>query len=83
MDVRNSGDIAAVVRSRRKAIGLTQRELAERVGVSRQWVVAVEAGAPTAGVDLVLTALREVGLRVDVYENDSDTLYQAVQEALA
>jgi HTH-type transcriptional regulator/antitoxin HipB len=52
------------------------------MGVSRQWVVAAEAGAPAAGVDLVLRALQEVGLRIDVYQDQSDALYAQVQEAL-
>jgi len=38
-----------VVEQRRRERGLTQAELAERVGVSRQWVNALEAaeGNPT------------------------------------
>ncbi|MDR2566402.1 MAG: helix-turn-helix domain-containing protein [Bifidobacteriaceae bacterium] len=82
LDVRNATDVARVLRSQRRTCGLTQDEVARRMGVSRQWVVAAEAGAPAAGVDLVLRALQEVGLRIDVYQDQSDALYAQVQEAL-
>lgn len=43
------------VRERRQALGLTQQQLAERAGVSRQTLVAIEAGRLTPSV---VTALR-------------------------
>lgn len=59
-------DLGAQIRSARRAKGWSQQELADRVGTSRQWVVSVEKGAPTARIDLVLQALRWTGLVVDV-----------------
>lgn len=40
--------LGAAIRDRRLALGWTQAQLAARAGVSRQWVVALEAGAPRA-----------------------------------
>ena len=48
------GDIAAVVRGRRLDLELSQRELAERAGVSREWLNHFEAGKPTAQLVQVL-----------------------------
>ena len=41
------------------------------VGVSRQWVISAEKGAPTARGDLMLDALRCVDLLVDVVRDDT------------
>jgi HTH-type transcriptional regulator/antitoxin HipB len=82
MEVRDAGDVAVVLKEARLARGMTQHQLASRLGVSRQWVVAVEAGAPTARLGLVVRALREVGLGINVYPDDSDAIYDAVMASL-
>jgi HTH-type transcriptional regulator/antitoxin HipB len=64
MNLRNATDVGLVIRERRRALGLDQATLAARIGVSRQWVVAIERGKPRAEVGLVLTALRVLGLSV-------------------
>jgi HTH-type transcriptional regulator/antitoxin HipB len=83
MELRDAADVAAVLRSKRLEKGLTQQQLAGRLGVSRQWVVGVEAGAPTAHLDLVLRALQELGLGLNVYDDDSDEVYAAVLAGLS
>jgi DNA-binding XRE family transcriptional regulator len=55
-----------MVRDTRTRLGLTQAELAARIGASRYWVVAFEAGKPGAELGLVLKALRALGLRVEI-----------------
>lgn len=61
-----STDIGGVIRTRRRELGLDQHELAEMVGVSRQWVLAVERGKDRADVSLVLRTLRVMGLVIQV-----------------
>ncbi len=70
--LRSLQDIAALIRERRRSIGLDQRALAERVGVSRQWIVEVEHGKPRASVGLVLRTLAALGLHLAVDEGDGD-----------
>jgi putative transcriptional regulator len=53
------------VRSARTAAGLTQAELAELAGVSRQTVVAVEAGDYAPSVFLALSLARHLGSTVE------------------
>jgi len=67
MRVRTPKDIGALVRQRRHELGLSQLEVAERVGVSRQWIVDVERGKPRAELGLVLRMLDvlDVRLRID------------------
>ncbi len=61
-------DLGALIRDRRRRLGITQKNLAEKVGVSRVWVVALEKGKPSAQVGLVLQTLKQLGvvLRADV-----------------
>ncbi|MBI4080018.1 helix-turn-helix transcriptional regulator [Candidatus Kaiserbacteria bacterium] len=46
--------VANKVQSARTAAGITQEELAERVGVSRQTIIAIEKGNYTPSVLLAL-----------------------------
>jgi HTH-type transcriptional regulator/antitoxin HipB len=66
--VRNLKDLGAVIRERRRQLGLDQRALAERVGVSRQWIVEVEHGKPRAAVGLVLQTLEALGVHLAIDE---------------
>ena len=62
MRIRTPRDIGLTIRDGRLARGLDQTELARRIGVSRQWLVAIEKGKPRAEIGLVLRALRELDL---------------------
>ena len=66
------GDIAAAVRGRRLDLKLSQRELAKRAGVSREWLNHFEAGKPTAQLVQVLRVLETLGFRVLL--DDADRL---------
>jgi HTH-type transcriptional regulator / antitoxin HipB len=59
-------DLAALVRGRRQALGLSQEELAERAKVSRQWISALEQGRPGAEMLLILRLLEALELRLFV-----------------
>jgi DNA-binding XRE family transcriptional regulator len=56
---------APTLRERRLACGLTQGALAERAGVSRQLVAAVEAGRHAPAVDAALGLARALGTSVE------------------
>lgn len=74
MIASNPTDLGVMLREARRAKGWTQQELADAAGVTRQWVISVEAGAPTARLGMVLDALRCVDLLVDVIRDDNDDL---------
>jgi HTH-type transcriptional regulator / antitoxin HipB len=65
MLIRTPADLGAVIRDRRKQLGLDQSALAKRIGVSRQWVIEVERGHPRAAMNLVLRAIDALGIRID------------------
>jgi HTH-type transcriptional regulator/antitoxin HipB len=65
MFVRTPVDLGAVIRDRRKQLGLDQSTFAKRIGVSRQWLIAVERGHARAALGLVLRAIDTLGIRLD------------------
>jgi len=69
MRLRTPKDIGAIIRQRRHELGLSQLEVAERVGVSRQWVVDVERGKPRAELALVLRTLDVLEVRLRTEES--------------
>ncbi len=66
MDVRSVSDVAAMIRGRRRDLGLTQAALAQMIGASRKWVGELENGKVTAELGLVMRAFDALGLEVDV-----------------
>lgn len=66
MRIRSAKDLGLLAREGRKKLGWGQAELADRMGVSRQWVVAFERGKAGAPLGLVLQALHELGLVLEV-----------------
>ncbi|GAA1789517.1 hypothetical protein GCM10009748_25300 [Agromyces lapidis] len=73
MFVGTPRDWGNVVRERRVELGITQGELAERVGRARQWVVRFESGhAGSASVDSLTKLLDALDLYVDVNATSED-----------
>jgi y4mF family transcriptional regulator len=62
----NGGELGAAIRAARRAQGLSQAELAERAGVGRQWLVAVEKGHERAEVGKVSAVLAALDLQLTV-----------------
>jgi transcriptional regulator with XRE-family HTH domain len=65
MEVRTMRELGALVRSARTARGMTQADLAERLQMSRDWVVRLEKGHPRLEAQRVLDALRVVGVNLE------------------
>lgn len=57
-------DLGAFIRSRRKAQGLTQRELSMAAGVGLRFVIEVERGKPTSQIGKVFQLLQVLGVRL-------------------
>ena len=66
MHARTAEDVGSLVREQRRALGMSQAQLAAATGTSRQWVVDLERGKPTLALGLVLRALTAVGLTLRV-----------------
>lgn len=73
MLVNVSRDWGNIVRDRRSDLGLTQADLAQRIGRARQWVVRFESGhAGSASVDSLMAVLNALDLYVAVDTADID-----------
>ena len=62
--IRTSHDFGKVVAEARRALGLTQRELALAINSGERFIVDLEAGKPTAQLGKALAAARAVGLNL-------------------
>jgi len=62
-------DIQNLVRRHRQTNGMTQQELADRVGVARQTVLSIEKGKYTPSVALALSI-------AEVFEVSVEALFQ-------
>lgn len=69
---RQAQAAASPVRARRREQRLTQAELAEAVGVSRQTVIAVEQGDYAPSVYLALRIARVLGATVEELFTDDE-----------
>ncbi len=69
--LRTPTDVGALIKDRRRSLGLDQAELAERIGVGRLWVNQVERGKPGASMGLVLRALAAVGVDIKAITDET------------
>ena len=70
MRLRTAVDFGAVIRDKRLRLGLSQADLARKVGVGRQWIVEVEKGKSGAPLALILRTLEALG--ISLTENEGD-----------
>ena len=68
MKVRSGQEVGTRVRALRHERGLTQGELARRMGVSRKWVSDLEGGKGSVAMELVLRAVAVLGAEFDLRE---------------
>lgn len=62
--IEDATQFGAAVATARKALGLTQRELALAINGGERFIVDLEAGKPTAQLGKALAAARAAGLRL-------------------
>ena len=92
MRIRSPSELGALIRARRRQLGLDQSGLAEKVGVSRQWIIEIEKGKPRAAIGLILRTLNALGILLDArnepaqktkpsaHEVDLDALIEAARK---
>ncbi len=68
MRVHSAKDVGAVVRTKRKKLGLTQRELAEACGCGTRFLSELENGKPSIELGKALRVLGVLSLDMDVAE---------------
>jgi len=71
MRIRTPADLGALIRDHRTKLGLDQKSLAQKVGVSRQWIVEVEKGKPRAAIGLLLRTIGALDIALDAEKEGS------------
>ena len=66
MRIHTAHEVARAAQQQRHHLGWSQSHLATQIGVTRQWVMALESGKPRLELGLVLRALGALGLLLDV-----------------
>lgn len=66
MLIRTPLDLGSAIRDRRRRLHLDQDGLAQRIGVSRKWIIDIEKGKSRAEIGLVLRTLDALGLRLSL-----------------
>ena len=63
-------DVGNLIRLRRQDAGISQRELAMRVGTTRLWISQVERGKPNAQLGLILRTLSVLNIALMAADGD-------------
>ena len=71
MTIHSPHALANTVRRRRLDLGLSQSNLADRVGVSRKWIIDVERGKSTVALSHLLRLLDALELDLSVAPRES------------
>jgi transcriptional regulator with XRE-family HTH domain len=66
VQVRKARDLGAVIKGQRRSRNWTQAQLADAVGTTRAWVIAIEHGKASAELGLVLRTLAALDLVADI-----------------
>ncbi|MFT3797692.1 helix-turn-helix domain-containing protein [Microbacterium sp.] len=71
LQARKLTDLAAVIKATREDAGISQCELAERLGFSRDYMVELESGRPNTYTTRLFRVLHELGITLTVdYPDD-------------
>ena len=64
--IQTPQDIGTVIRKTRKALGITQKDLALTSGTGLRFIIDLEKGKPTCQLAKVLTVLQTLGIKIQL-----------------
>jgi y4mF family transcriptional regulator len=68
--IKNSKDVGSAIRARRKALGLTQKELVDVAPFGITFISDLENGKETAQLNKAIETIRMLGLRLVIEAPD-------------
>jgi transcriptional regulator with XRE-family HTH domain len=80
MYIQQQIELGQLAHQRRIDLGLTQLELAARLGVTRQWLARFENGIGESSLAKVFLVLRELDLAIDIRPKKADSATTATFE---
>ena len=63
-EVASAGDVGRLIRQARQVAAMSQQQLADRIGTTRQCVIRLEQGRNGTALSTALIALEELGLEM-------------------
>lgn len=66
MKTQTPAQLGAVIRTRRKQLKITQKELAMTCGTGLRFIVDLEKGKPTCQIGKTLQVIQAVGLAIEI-----------------
>ena len=66
MNIKNVEQFGKVIRTRRKRLNVTQKELAMTCGTGLRFIVDLEKGKPTCQIGKSLQVLQALGLVIEI-----------------
>ena len=72
MNIKTAGQLGAAIRTRRKQLKVTQKELAMTCGTGLRFIVDLEKGKPTCQTGKTLQVLQALGLALETEHFGSD-----------
>jgi len=80
-DLRTPPQLSRALRARRRALGLSQADVAELAGTSPQWLSGFENGKGSCGTHRVMRVAEVLGLSIALHDRpvtDVDRVFSAV-----
>lgn len=72
MNITNTEQLGSAIRTRRRKLGITQRDLAMTCGTGLRFIVDLEKGKPTCQVGKTLHVLQMLGLVIETTSRDGE-----------
>jgi HTH-type transcriptional regulator / antitoxin HipB len=73
MDTKNPEQLGAAIRTRRKELKVTQKDLAMTCGTGLRFIIDLEKGKPTCQIGKMLQVLQALGLKLQIVSPGVDT----------
>ncbi|MDO8943974.1 MAG: helix-turn-helix transcriptional regulator, partial [Desulfobacterales bacterium] len=74
MQIQKPSDLARILKTRRQAKGLTQQEVADDVGITRQSLARIERGHGGVSFDTVLRIFETLDIRLETATSNQRNL---------
>ena len=70
--IKNSKDLGLLIRSRRKQLKVTQRDLALSCGTGLRFIIDLEKGKPTCQTEKAIKVLNSLGVQLNIFLPDAE-----------
>ena len=73
MNIKNPEQLGAAIRTRRRQLKVTQKDLAMTCGTGLRFIIDLEKGKPTCQIGKVLQVIQALGLKLQITIPGADT----------